>query len=556
MVSLILLLIVVGIAKALITNKNIEFDVVRKFFFSSQILHGLLNTIVLTVIAMACSTILGTVLAVMRLSTNPVAYLVSWTFTWLARSIPPLVQIIFWFNLGFLFERIEIRIPFGPVLYSAPTNEVMSVYLAAALGLILNVAAYMAEIVRGGIISVSEGQSLAGMSLGLNKRQRLLRIVLPQAMSSILPGTGNQVINMLKSTSLVSVVGLPDLLYSAQEIYGTNFQTIPLLIVASLWYLIVCSVLSIGQYYLERHFGKSQRDRSGKRMIDQVRSVFRRAAAVGGRRQQAAPEHPAPDAATDQPDAVPAMLEVRGLTRSYAGMTAVDDVSLSVRKGEVLCVIGPSGSGKSTMLKCLAMLEPYDAGGVFLDGKMLGYRVHGDHRRPLSEAKIDQQRAEMGVVFQGFNLFGHMTALDNVLCGPVWTHGEDRSAAVARARELLAMVGLAHVAELYPRQLSGGQQQRVAIARCLAMRPKLMLFDEPTSALDPELVGEVLGTMKELAAAGMTMIVVTHEIGFARNVADRVAFMKDGVLRAVGTPQEVLQQPKDPALSAFLDSVL
>jgi polar amino acid transport system permease protein len=558
--SVLIILAAVAIAKALVTNRNIEFSVVREFFFSPQILHGLLNTLVLTAVTMVCATVLGTVLATMRLSSNRVASVASWTFTWFVRSVPPLVQLIFWFNLGFLFPRIEIKIPFGPILYSAPTNQVMTVYVAAALGLILTGAGYMAEIVRGGILSVSEGQSLAAMSLGLNSRQRLLRIVLPQAMSSILPGTGNQVINMLKTTSLVSVIGLPDLLYSAQEIYGTNFQTIPLLIVASLWYLIVCSVLSVGQYYLERHFGRSQRNRSdapaGRQLAAAARRVIE-AFGPGARQRVAEPTVRADRAVPDtEPESGPVMLRVTQLTKSFAGVTALDDVNLTVGAGEVLCVIGPSGSGKSTMLRCLAMLEPYDAGGVFLDGEMLGYRVKGSHRRPLSERQIDRQRAEIGVVFQSFNLFGHMTALENVVCGPTLTLHEDRPAAVAHARELLRQVGLGHVAGLYPRQLSGGQQQRVAIARCLAMRPKLMLFDEPTSALDPELVGEVLGTMKDLASAGMTMVVVTHEIGFARNVADRVAFMRDGVLRAVGSPEEILQQPTDPALRSFLDSVL
>jgi polar amino acid transport system ATP-binding protein len=222
----------------------------------------------------------------------------------------------------------------------------------------------------------------------------------------------------------------------------------------------------------------------------------------------------------------------------------------------VLCIIGPSGSGKSTFLRCINHLEKVDAGRLSVDGKLVGYRQTGDKLYELKERETAQARAEIGMVFQRFNLFPHMTALENIIEAPMQVKGIKKDAAVERAKELLARVGLGNKADAYPAHLSGGQQQRVAIARALAMDPKLMLFDEPTSALDPELVGEVLDVMKALAASGMTMIVVTHEMGFAREVADSLVFMDGGVVVESGDPREVLGNPQHQRTKAFLSKVL
>ena len=224
--------------------------------------------------------------------------------------------------------------------------------------------------------------------------------------------------------------------------------------------------------------------------------------------------------------------------------------------GEVLCLVGPSGSGKSTFLRCINHLEKVDAGRLYVDGDLVGYREKGDKLYEISPAEAARQRRDIGMVFQHFNLFLHRTALENVIEAPMLVKGQSRAEATERARELLDMVGLAAKADAYPAQLSGGQQQRVAIARALAMDPKLMLFDEPTSALDPELVGEVLGVMRELAAAGMTMVVVTHEMGFAREVADTVAFMDDGVVVEAGKPADVLARPTHQRTKDFLSKIL
>ncbi|WP_062226069.1 amino acid ABC transporter ATP-binding protein [Aureimonas frigidaquae] len=250
------------------------------------------------------------------------------------------------------------------------------------------------------------------------------------------------------------------------------------------------------------------------------------------------------------------LVEAFGLTKTFGTLRALDDVALSVPRGEVLCIIGPSGSGKSTLLRCLNQIERPDAGLILIDQELAGYRRDGDRLYELDDKAIARQRLAAGMVFQRFNLFSHMTVLQNVMEGPVTVLRRRKAEVRQEALDLLDRVGLADKAGAYPSQLSGGQQQRVAIARALAMRPKLMLFDEPTSALDPELVGEVLTVMRDLAATGMTMIVVTHELGFAREVADRVVFMDAGRIVEAGPPERVLSNPQEERTRNFIAAVL
>ena len=250
------------------------------------------------------------------------------------------------------------------------------------------------------------------------------------------------------------------------------------------------------------------------------------------------------------------MVLAEGVSKSFGSNEVLKSIDLKVNPGEVLCIIGPSGSGKSTFLRCINHLERVDAGRLSVDGEVVGYRQHGDKLYELKPKEAARQRREIGMVFQRFNLFPHMTALENVIEAPIRVKGISKAKAVERANELLTRVGLADKGDHYPSQLSGGQQQRVAIARALAMDPKLMLFDEPTSALDPELVGEVLDVMKGLAASGMTMVVVTHEMGFAREVADELVFMDGGVVVESGDPREVLNNPQHQRTQAFLSKVL
>ncbi|TAM66279.1 MAG: amino acid ABC transporter ATP-binding protein [Microbacteriaceae bacterium] len=250
------------------------------------------------------------------------------------------------------------------------------------------------------------------------------------------------------------------------------------------------------------------------------------------------------------------MVEAVQVSKSYGSNRVLKSISLNVQPGEVLCLVGPSGSGKSTFLRCINHLETVDAGRLRVDGTLVGYREKGERLHELKPKEAARQRRDIGMVFQRFNLFPHMTALENVIEAPMRVKKIGKTKAVARGTELLAQVGLAAKTASYPAHLSGGQQQRVAIARALAMDPKLMLFDEPTSALDPELVGEVLDVMKGLAATGMTMIVVTHEMGFAREVADSLVFMDGGVVVESGDPREVLTNPQHQRTKTFLSKVL
>ncbi len=250
------------------------------------------------------------------------------------------------------------------------------------------------------------------------------------------------------------------------------------------------------------------------------------------------------------------MIEARALRKRFGSNEVLKGISLTVERGQVLCLLGPSGSGKSTFLRCINHLETINGGRLYVDGALMGFKERGDALHEMKPSAIALQRSQIGMVFQRFNLFPHLTALENIIEAPVGIKRQPKAQAISKAKELLASVGLADKEDHYPAQLSGGQQQRVAIARALAMEPKLMLFDEPTSALDPELVGDVLDVMRKLAESGMTMIVVTHEIGFAREVADQVVFMDDGIVVEQGSPAQVIDNPQNPRTQAFIRSVL
>jgi polar amino acid transport system ATP-binding protein len=250
------------------------------------------------------------------------------------------------------------------------------------------------------------------------------------------------------------------------------------------------------------------------------------------------------------------MVRAEAVHKRFGRLEVLKGINLEVKPGQVMCMLGPSGSGKSTFLRCINHLEKINAGRLYVDGELVGYRQSGDKLYELREDEVAKKRSEIGMVFQQFNLFPHMTALENVALAPIRVKGMSRSDARSRGEQLLQRVGLGDKLGTYPMALSGGQQQRVAIARALAMEPKLMLFDEPTSALDPELVGDVLDAMRQLARDGMTMIVVTHEIGFAREVADTVVFMDEGVVVESGKPEDVLTNPRHERTKTFLWKVL
>ncbi|WP_269450678.1 amino acid ABC transporter permease/ATP-binding protein [Stenotrophomonas sp. MMGLT7] len=547
--TVVALLLILAVLQSVLGNPRWGWDVFAEWFFAEPVLAGLGRTLLLTALGTLIGFLIGTALALARVSGSPLLAGVSWGYVWLFRSIPLLVLLLLLNNLGYLYSTIRLDVPFtGITLFSYPTTQLISQFTAAVLGLSLNQAAFSAEIIRGGILSVDQGQFEASAALGLPRTRQVRRIVLPQAMRTILPGAFNDIINLAKATSVVYILALPELFYTVQVIYRRNLEVVPLLMVATVWYLVILTLLSLAQIRIERRFARGALREQPGRLLPWPR-----------RRPPAAPAAPA-SVATDGADSGfggrGGTVAIHGVTKHYGDNRVLDDVSLHLPAGSVTAIIGPSGAGKSTLLRTINHLERVDAGFVAVDGELVGYRRDGDVLHELREAEIRRRRADIGMVFQNFNLFPHLTVLENVIEAPIAVRGASRADAERQAHALLARVGLADKAGAYPRQLSGGQQQRVAIARALALRPKVLLFDEPTSALDPELVNEVLAVIEELARSGTTLVIVTHEIGFARRIADTVVFMEQGRIVEAGPPQQLFARPTHPRTAEFLAKVL
>ncbi len=504
---------------------------------------GALLAVEITAAAMACGLVLGLGLALMRLSRVRAARAAAGFYIFVTRGTPQLLQLVFIFDaLPFIGLRLDS-------------------FSTALIGFALNEAAFSAEIIRGGIISVSGTQSVAAASLGMAPGLTLRRIILPQAMRAILPGLVNDTISMLKLTSIASVIFVNELTFRAQQIVGQNFKFFQVFIATGAIYLALTSAITALQSALERRFD-IERAEAGpsawQRLLGFRRPLPARAAPPTRAVAQAS------DAAwigsligaTDPAQRGQPFVVGRNVQKSYGGREVLSGIDFSIAQGEVVVVLGPSGSGKSTLLRMINHLEALDWGEVTVGGRPVGYRPSsGGPPRPVRDLARARAEARIGMVFQHFNLFAHLTALQNITETPIRVHGVPPAEAEATALRLLAAVGLARHAHHLPHRLSGGQQQRVAIVRALAIQPKLMLFDEPTSALDPELVGEVLAVMRRLAEAGMTMVVVTHEIRFARKVADRVIFMDEGRVVEQGPPEAVIDNPKHERTRRFLRMV-
>ncbi|AJY17051.1 ABC transporter ATP-binding protein [Burkholderia multivorans] len=539
---------------SILTNPRWGWPVFAEWFLSPPVLSGLARTLVLTLLGAVFGFALGALVAFARLSRSRLLSASAWAFVWLFRSIPLIVLLLILNNLGYLYEHVRLGVPFtGIVWFDAPTTDLISPFAAAVLGLTLNHAAFSAEVIRGGILSVDQGQLEAAAALGLPHGRQTARIVLPQAMRAILPTAFNDLIVLAKGTSMVYVLAMPELFYTVQVIYRRNLEVIPLLMVATVWYLIILTVLSAIQVQVERHYARGALRNPPPSALTFVlaragalwrRVVARRSVPAAGARD---------DAVVPQ---VGGEVTVHRVSKRFGTQRVLDDVSFVAPRGSVTVIVGPSGSGKSTLLRTINHLERVDDGIIDIDGELIGYRRDGDVLHELKERDVLKRRSGVGMVFQTFNLFPHLTVLENLIEAPLALGTATREAAERTARALLARVGLADKADAYPRQLSGGQQQRVAIARALALRPKVLLFDEPTSALDPELVNEVLDVIKELARSGTTLVIVTHEIGFAREVADNVLFMERGRIVEAGPPAVVLDAPAHPRTRAFLSHVL
>jgi len=550
-------LVIAVVLYSTFTNPRWGWGVFAEWFFAEPVLVGLGRTLLLTALAAVSGSILGTALALARVSKSPLLASLSWGYIWLLRSIPMIVLLLVLNNLGYLYETISVGVPFSDkVLFDYPTTQLLTPFAAAFLGLTLNQSAFFAEIVRGGILSVDQGQLEAAASLGLSRRRQAFRIVLPQAMRSILPTGFNEIIGLAKSTSMVYVLALPELFYTVQVIYRRNLEVIPLLMVATVWYLVIMTVLSIAQHYIERYFSRGAVRNPTPLPFQAFFRRFQRPLPVVTADTRSDTGALAAFRSVTDLRAKGGAVRIHGISKSFGALKVLDDVELNLPAGSVTAIIGPSGSGKSTLLRAINHLERVDSGFISVDGELVGYTQKGEVLYELKEKDILKRRTDIGMVFQNFNLFPHLTVLENIIEAPIQVRGVSRDEATAFAQELLARVGLSDKIDAYPRQLSGGQQQRVAIARALALRPKVLLFDEPTSALDPELVGEVLDVIKELARTGTTLVIVTHEIGFAREVADSIVFMEGGHIIESGTPTQILNDARHPRTRAFLAKVL
>ncbi len=544
---------------SVLNNPRWGWPIFAEWFFAEPVLVGLGRTLLLTALGALFGFAIGTGLALARVSQSPLLGALAWGFVWLFRSIPLIVLLLIVNNLGYLYETVSLGLPFTSwTFFSYPTTQLITPFAAALIGLTLNQAAFASEIIRGGLLSVDQGQHEAAAALGLPRGRQVRRIVLPQAMRAILPTAFNDIIGLAKGTSNVYILALPELFYTIQIIYRRNLEVIPLLMVATVWYLVILTVLSIVQHQVERHYARGA-------LRNPPPSVFSRLGQWLGRKQAATTPlvaevavaaTPAPRASWAGVQQTGGEVSIQHVHKRFGTLEVLKDVSLTVPRGSVTVIVGQSGSGKSTLLRAINHLERVDAGFIAIDGELIGYRREGDTLVELVEKDILRRRADVGMVFQNFNLFPHLTVLENLIEAPLAVRGRPRADAEAEALDLLARVGLQDKSGAYPRQLSGGQQQRVAIARALALRPKVLLFDEPTSALDPELVGEVLAVIRELARSGTTLVVVTHEIGFAREVADTVVFMDQGRIVESGPPDQVFNHPRQARTAAFLAKVL
>ncbi|WP_309486224.1 amino acid ABC transporter permease/ATP-binding protein [Ancylobacter mangrovi] len=534
---------------------------------STFLWEGAWVAVQITAISMTLGLLLGLVLALMRLSSQKLLNASAWLYIFFTRGTPQLLQLVFIFN----------ALPYVGLRFDSFTT--------AVVGFSLNQAAFSAETIRGGILSVNRNQSIAATSLGMGPFLTLRRIILPQAMRAILPGIGNDTISMLKLTSIASIVFVNELTFRSQQIVGQNNKFFTVFAATSVIYLVMVSIISVAQAWAERRFDLEKDTRTdggamsrmlGFRLSREEAVPDAAAIAAAGveagedRSSLDTPAEAAAVAARDSDDLFRTIVNAdadpvpRGeplvvchnVQKDYGSNKVLRGVDLTVNRGEVVVLLGPSGSGKSTFLRTINHLEPVDWGTITVGGEFVGYEpVAGGQPRPTGRLARARARARLSMVFQHFNLFNHLTALENVMEAPVRVFGVPNAQARETALRLLAAVGLQNHVNHLPHRLSGGQQQRVAIARALATSPRVMLFDEPTSALDPELVGEVLTVMRKLAEAGMTMIVVTHEIRFAREVADRVVFMDGGVVVEEGTPETVIDNPRQERTQRFLRAV-
>jgi polar amino acid transport system permease protein len=509
------------------------------YLTSHFLLEGALLAIEIAVVSMVVGLVLGLGLALLRLSRHAVLRGPAWCYIWFIRGTPLLLQLVFIYDV---LPAVGIK---------------LDTFTTAIIGFSLNEAAFSAEIIRGGILSVSRSQAIAAAALGMPAGLTLRRIIMPQAMRAILPGISNQAISMIKSTSIASVIMVNELTFRAEQIVGQNFKFFTVFTAAALIYLAMTSCIAAGQIAAERRFDFLREP--GDTLPARIKAAFRFAPQPEPvAKTEALHREKLPELIGDLCSGVAGaagrpFVVCHNVQKAYGDRRILNSIDLTVGRGEVVVIMGPSGSGKSTLLRMINHLEPLDWGEITVDGQHVGYRrMPGGGLKPSGNLARARAEARIGMVFQHFNLFEHLTALENLVEAPIRVYRQPPEEARQIGLRLLAGVGLADHVDHLPHRLSGGQQQRVAIARALAVVPRVMLLDEPTSALDPELVGEVLAVIRGLAEAGMTMVIVTHEMRFAREVADRIVFMDDGVIVEEGPPTQLLDAPKEERTRRFL----
>ncbi|MCK9693858.1 amino acid ABC transporter permease/ATP-binding protein [Pseudomonas syringae] len=476
-----------------------------------------LTVVQLSVLSWSAGLALGFLLASARLSTHAWLRVPASLYIWLFRSIPLLVLLVFVYNL--------------PQLFPASSSVLSQPFYSGLIALVLTETAYMAEIHRGGLLSVLKGQREAARALGIRGLGAQRLVVIPQAIRISLPTLTNEYVTIVKLTSLVSVISLNELLLVGQRLYAQNFLVLETLAAVAMYYVLIVTLFGWLLQWAERHLDLSRKN--ARTLEDAQTDALRQPAGSGKPRCVPVP---------GQPDA----LLLRGIHKRYGNHEVLKGIDLLVRPGEVISIIGPSGSGKTSLIRTINNLESIDQGEIVLFGNDF---IRAGER--ADSPVIRQGIRRIGMVFQNFNLFPHRTILDNVILAPRY-HGLASTAQLRRkGHALLDRVGLLAHADKYPHQLSGGQQQRVAIARALAMEPDIMLFDEPTSALDPELVGDVLNVIQDLAAEGMTMLIVTHEMDFALSISDRIVFMENGHVVTDASPATI-RQDGDPRVRRFI----
>jgi len=466
--------------------------------------------------------ILGMGLALAKQSRFSTLRWLSGVYVWLFRSLPLLVLIIFIYNL--------------PQFFPASGDLLSSPFIAGLIAMMLSESAYIAEIHRGGLLSVHKGQAEAGRALGIRYVGIQWLIVIPQALRVSLPSLANEFVTIVKLTSLVSVISLAEILMVGQRLYTQNFKVMETLLAVACYYIFIVTVFVRLIVCLEHRVDVSHR--LAQTTSDADIALARQTPLISP-----AVSHSMPSAGH------PPIMTLREVGKSYGTQSVLKNINLQLAKGEVISIIGPSGSGKTTLIRTMNGLEFLSGGAITLNGKRFLHVTPQGH----ADKFYYDQNDRIGMVFQGFYLFPHKTALENVMLAPRHHHLGARDDIRQLSLALLDKVGLLAQANQYPHQLSGGQQQRVAIARALAMKPSIMLFDEPTSALDPELVGEVLKVIEDLAHEGMTMVIVTHEMSFAFKISNRIVFMERGEIIATGKPGD-LRISENVRLSRFLSS--